>query len=137
MKKKWLELAERCEKATKPDVELSEDIACASFEWEKITEIIEPYGNVPMMINVEGQGPMIAGDYTSSVDAISDLIDNQFPEIGYILYYNKSNLLWNAGLGTYSSSYVGSSGINPGSGVNRALALCATYCKNMYYKCLD
>ena len=124
----WLALAERCEAATGPDTELDAAIACAVHGWTQISEEIDPYGDVPMLIDRDGGGPMIPCEYTASIDAITALIERDLP-----------GGAWSAGMGcvrpdepvagarlfSAESRYFC---IGEAEGRSPALALCAAFC---------
>jgi len=86
-KAEWLALAERAEKATGPDREIEEVISCLIYGWTKTVVFIDPFGDCPMLVDTEGNGPCIADEYTACLDAITALIERDLPGWMLTLYW--------------------------------------------------
>lgn len=127
----WLALAERCEKSTGPDTELDAAIACAVHGWTQISEEIDPYGDVPMLIDRDGGGPMIPCEYTASLDAITSLIELRFP--GGSWFSGKGRIRCDEPLGgaRIFADAAGNWCLGEGEAATEPLARCAAFCRAM------
>lgn len=134
----WLDLADRCEKATGPDREIDATIAIALFGWREVVEYIDPWGEVPRFINKDGDGPCIPERYAESLDAITALIEREIP---HALYYVSFSWAAESKAATGVINVFG--GVAPkryveqqhtGTATAAALALCAAFCRAMAAK---
>ena len=123
----WLALAERCESAEGPDTELDAAIACAVHGWTQISEEIDPYGDVPMLIDRDGGGPMIPCEYTASIDAIVGLIEEWLPE-WRVRWQTDGDGVHEAFLENKGDFGAIDARHTLSFGINAALALCAAFC---------
>ena len=78
-KNDWLALWARCNITKGPVKEIDSAIACAVFGWHEEYVDLDPYGQVPMFVDSNGNGPCIPDRYTESLDSIVALVENQFP----------------------------------------------------------
>ena len=149
---KWVELAERCEKATGPDREIDHEIykLVGRVSLVDIT-YLRAHGQLvghPDFVRVTSDGSigptsgMSTGDfilnrYTESLDAITALIDRELPGFYWSAIVRATPLGKHTAEGVISNGELFMTGQHRGWNVfayTPALALCAAFCRAMNEK---
>ncbi|MDR3448190.1 MAG: hypothetical protein P4M15_00300 [Alphaproteobacteria bacterium] len=127
----WRDLADRCAKATGADRELDSAIACAAFGWTRETVEIMGIPDVAVLVDTDGNGPQIEGEYTGSLDCIVSLIERELPGQSWNVGWSNPEIL---GLDIPGFANCGDDDYGTSEAATPTLALCAAFCTAMAAK---
>jgi hypothetical protein len=129
----WLELSARCEKATGPNREIDAAIMAAlgGFRVTAESQAVSIW-EMRKAATARAHGPMVLGNLSSSLDAITALIERELPEAEF----NSTGKVQGDGVGglkryAYAWLVIGPRQYGGVVVASEALGRCATFCRAM------